>query len=273
MNWRAVRAIARKDLLVVRRSRALMIPIVVVPLLLVVVVPLAVAVAPVLAMASDPAAAAELEERLRALPPQLLASLGDGSPGERWLRLVHGQLLPPLFLLVPFLVAQVIAADSFAGERERKTLEALLYTPTTDGELLAAKLLAALVPALLVDAAGFLLSAGLLAAVTGALVATPLLPGVAWLLLAGWVAPAFTAVGLTATVLVSLRVRGTQEAIQLGGLLVLPVIALLVNQMLGALMLGPAALGIGGLALWGMAAALLAVGRRRFRRARLVTRL
>jgi ABC-type Na+ efflux pump permease subunit len=273
VNWRAVHAVARKDLLVVRRSRALMVPLVVVPLLLVVVVPLALMILPVLMTSADPAAAARLDETLRALPPQLVARLDGASGPERWLRLVHGQLLPPLFLLVPFLVAQVIAADGFAGERERKTLEALLYTPTTDGELLAGKLLAALVPALAVDVAAFLLSSAITAAATASLFAAPLLPGVAWLLLAGWVAPAFTALGLTAMLLVSLRVRGTQEAMQLGGLLVLPVVALLVNQVRGALLLGPAALVVGGLLLWGLAGLCLAVGRRQFRRARLVTRL
>jgi ABC-type Na+ efflux pump permease subunit len=41
------------------------------------------------------------------------------------------------------MVSSVLAADSFAGEKERKTLEALLYTPTTDRELFTAKLLEA----------------------------------------------------------------------------------------------------------------------------------
>jgi ABC-type Na+ efflux pump permease subunit len=273
VNWRAVRAVARKDLLVVRRSRALMVPIVLVPVVLLVLLPIGLAVGPALATAGDPAAAAKLDESLRTLPPQLVAQLGGRTAPERWLRLVHGQLLPPLFLIVPFMVAQVIAADGFAGERERKTLEALLYTPTTDGELLAGKLLAALLPALAVDVVGFLLSAGVMAAATAALFDAPLLPGIVGLLLAGWVAPAFAAVGLTAMLLVSLRVRGTQEAMQLGGLLVLPVVALLVNQVRGALVLGPAALAVGGAVLWGLAGVCLWFGRRQFRRASLVTRL
>ena len=273
MNWRAVAALARKDLLVVRRSRALMVPLVLVPIILVVVVPVALGVIPVVATAGDPVAAARFDETFRSLPPQLVAQLGGSTGPERWMRLVHAQLLPPLLLLVPFMVAQVIAADSFAGERERKTLEPLLYTPTTDGELLAGKLLAALVPALLVNAGGFLLSAATFAAVSAAFLPAPLLPDLRWALLAFWVAPAFTAVGLAAMVLVSLRVRGTQEAMQLGGLLVLPVVGLLVNQVRGALVLGPAAMVIGGVLLWAVAAGLLVLGRRRFRRASLVTRL
>ncbi len=40
----------------------------------------------------------------------------------------------------------IIAAEAFVGEKERKTLEALLYTPATDGELFLGKALAALIP-------------------------------------------------------------------------------------------------------------------------------
>jgi ABC-2 type transport system permease protein len=63
--------------------------------------------------------------------------------------------IAPLYLLVPLVVATVIAADSFAGERERGTLEALLHTPTTDRELLTGKFLAAWLPAVTVAWAGF----------------------------------------------------------------------------------------------------------------------
>ena len=270
MRWRAVRAVARKDLIAIRRSRALMAPLVVVPLVLLVVVPLAVALAPALAGAD---ANPELARMIEALPAPARARLGGGTPSEQWLRLVQSQMLPGLFLLVPFMVANVIAADAFAGERERKTLEALLYTPVSDAELLAAKVLAAWVPAVLAALAGFVVQSALLALATGGLLGRALLPDATWLLVALWVGPAFAALGLSGMVLVSLRVRGTQEAIQLGGLLVLPVVALIVGQVRGVMLLGPAvALGT-GLVVWGLAAALLAMGRQRFRRGRLVTRL
>jgi hypothetical protein len=52
-----------------------------------------------------------------------------------------------------------------------------------------------------------------------------------------WMAPAFAALGLAGMLLVSLRVRGMQEATQLGGLFVLPVIALVVGEVRGAVLL------------------------------------
>jgi ABC-type Na+ efflux pump permease subunit len=66
-------------------------------------------------------------------------------------------IMAPLFLIIPLMVSSVIAADSFAGEKERKTMEALLYTPTTDRELFVAKLLSGWLAALAVALVGFVL--------------------------------------------------------------------------------------------------------------------
>ena len=44
----------------------------------------------------------------------------------------------PLFMIIPVMVASIIAANSVVGEKERKTLETLLYTPVTNREFLTA---------------------------------------------------------------------------------------------------------------------------------------
>lgn len=53
-----------------------------------------------------------------------------------------------LFLVLPSVIAGSIAADAFAGERERRTLETLLATPLADGTIVAGKAAAALIAAL-----------------------------------------------------------------------------------------------------------------------------
>lgn len=53
-----------------------------------------------------------------------------------------------LFLVLPSVTAGSIAADAFAGERERRTLETLLATPLADGTIVAGKAAAALIAAL-----------------------------------------------------------------------------------------------------------------------------
>jgi ABC-2 type transport system permease protein len=65
--------------------------------------------------------------------------------------------MAPLFMVVPLMVSIVIAADSFAGEKECKTMEAPLYTPTTNQERFVAELLSGWLAAILVAFAGFVL--------------------------------------------------------------------------------------------------------------------
>ena len=45
------------------------------------------------------------------------------------------------------ILSTIVGAESFVGEKERRTTEALIYTPTTDGELFVGKMLASAAPA------------------------------------------------------------------------------------------------------------------------------
>jgi uncharacterized membrane protein SpoIIM required for sporulation len=65
--------------------------------------------------------------------------------------LIASQLIPFLLLVVgffPMSFSLIIALETFAGERERKSLEPLLATPLTDTQLYLGKMMAALVPPL-----------------------------------------------------------------------------------------------------------------------------
>ena len=148
MNSRAVRAIIRKDLKVTLQNKGVSIPLIVVPLIFFLALPALAGLAPLLASGQE-SAMSDLYQMLDQMPAELVTELtGAGYTTLQqviYLALVY--LLAPMYLIVPLMVASVIAADSFAGEKERKTLEALLYTPTTDQELLLGKLLAAWLPA------------------------------------------------------------------------------------------------------------------------------
>jgi ABC-type Na+ efflux pump permease subunit len=171
------------------------------------------------------------------------------------------------------MVVASVAADSFAGEKERKTMEALLYTPTTDWELLLGKLLSAWVPALGIAWGGFLLYT-----VTANLAGWPVMgrlffPTTVWVILALWVAPAIATLGLSAMVLVSARARTFQAASQLSVVVILPGL-LLFGPLLIAVMAFDAWLAaLLGLLIWAVSAGLLWVGRRGFRRDRLATQI
>jgi ABC-type transport system involved in multi-copper enzyme maturation permease subunit len=65
--------------------------------------------------------------------------------------IIGDRLIPFLLMIVgffPISISLVIALESFAGERERLSLEPLLATPLSDGELYLGKMLASVTPPL-----------------------------------------------------------------------------------------------------------------------------
>lgn len=267
VDWAVVRAVVVKDLTAVRRSKAVVIPMLAVPLLLLVVLPLGVGLA---ARGESNAGVGDL---LRSIPGDLAAPILRLPPNEQLIVLVNGYLLAPLFLIVPMMVSAVLAADAFAGEKERRTLESLLHLPVEDRDLFLAKLLGAFVPAVVVSWVGFVCFAVVANGVAWPVLHRVFVPTSLWLVMIFWVAPGVAALGLGVMVRVSARARTAQEANQLGGAVILPLIFMAVGQATGLLLVDlPLAVAIGGV-VWVIAIALTARGARRFTRDALATRL
>nr|MDO8100484.1 ABC transporter permease subunit [Candidatus Njordarchaeota archaeon] len=78
------------------------------------------------------------------IPPDFFPDVTN--PNQRmYLVLVYTICTIFVLILATFLPIY-IAADSFAGERERKTIQQLLSSPLTDSEILLGKILAAFIP-------------------------------------------------------------------------------------------------------------------------------
>ncbi|TVP73790.1 MAG: hypothetical protein EA340_01920 [Nitriliruptor sp.] len=269
-SWRGIAAVTRRDLRVVRGSKPVIIPMILVPAILLVVLPAAMVLT--VRLGADAIDLGDIDAMVGALSPEVAARVAaDPTAGIIEVALVY--LLSPLLLIVPLMTASVIAADAIAGERERQTLEGLLLTPLTDRELFTAKLLSAWLPAVAVGVVGGVVYAAVAELTTIGLVEHRLFPNLVWAGLVLWVGPAIAAVSLGITVLVSARVRTVQEAFQLAGIVVLPVIALIVSQAAGVLVLSPVLVLAGGAVIWVVAALLLPAGARAVSRTRLGERL
>jgi ABC-2 type transport system permease protein len=269
MNLRAMRAIMAKDLAVVRRSKAVMLPLVVVPFVMVLILPVVASFAP--SFVNLPGAG-DLTALLERMPEAMQVQLAPFSEEQRIVVLLLVYLFAPLYLIVPLMVASVIAADTFAGERERKTLEALLHTPTSDTELVLAKFASGFVPAVFVAWGAFAAYTVVANLSAWHVMGRIFFPTPMWWVLALLVAPGVAALGLGATVLVSARVSTFQEAYQIGGVVVLPLVLLVVGQAAGVVFLSTGFVAVVGVLFWALAAALLAVGMRTFRRGELLAR-
>ncbi|MBL8134961.1 MAG: ABC transporter permease [Anaerolineae bacterium] len=277
MNWRAVRTIIRKDLKVVRQTRAVLIPLIIVPVLVLVLLP---GVGGALLATADPDSEAIRDFRRESaaffdhLPAPISERLAQyDDEVQRITYILFNLFFPPMVLLLPTMVANVIAADSFAGEKERKTLEALLYAPTTDRELYLAKLIGPWLAGVAVGWLGYLAFAVVITLTTLSFMGGIFVLDATWLLLIFWVVPAASGLGLGAMVLVSSRVSTFQEAYQLGGVVVLPILLLLFGQLGGVVYFSPLlALAVGAV-LWALALGLMGYGAGSFKRGALIARL
>ena len=266
MNRTAVGTIARRDLTVVARSRAVSLPILILPILFFVIAPAALILGAGL-IGDD---LTEFEELVALMPEALRRDIAGLPPSAQVIVWGLEYLFATFFLIVPLMTSAVIAADSFAGEKERMTLEALLYTPTTDLELFTGKVLAPWLAAVAVSTIGYAVFVTVVSLFGAGMVGRPIALTPRWLLFVLVLAPGVAVLAVGALVQVSARVRGFQEAYQLGGLVILPLIILLLGQLTGVLYLDEVAVVVLAALVWLVAGGTLAVGYRSFRRERLL---
>lgn len=271
MNTRAIFAIVRKDLKVAMQNKGVVLPIIILPVILFVVFPWIMAYAPSWANAAG-TSLSNMDELLARMPSGLLKELNGYTPDQQMTVFALVYMLAPMFLILPLMVSSVLAADSFAGEKERKTLEALLYTPTTDRELFTAKLLGAWTAAIVVAVLSFIVYAVMANAAGWQSIGHIFFPNWMWIALVFWVTPAVAGLGLVVMVFVSVRAQGFQDAYQTGGLVVLPVVALMIGQISGVMYFSLGVVLFVGLVIWLLDMILLRLASKSFRRGELMTK-
>jgi ABC-2 type transport system permease protein len=139
-----------------------------------------------------------------------------------------------LFLVISVVVPITIASYSIVGEKQNRSLEALLSTPIRTWELMLAKALSAALPGLLAtwysyavfSLAGYF---ALSESVYKQLILSP-----TWLIAILILSPVLTLLAVGLGVIISSRVRDPHSAQQLGSLVVLPLIGVIVAQTVGA---------------------------------------
>lgn len=139
----------------------------------------------------------------------------------------------PFFLLIPLLMSGIVTSDSFAGERERNTLETLLTAPIRYQELLLGKILTPFVPALLVTWISFLFLTKGISSLINPHFLSPVFPDAIWVVSIALVVPLFLLGTVLAEILISARASSVKAASALNMLLAFPVLALMLMQSSG----------------------------------------
>ena len=176
-----------------------------------------------------------------------------------------------LLLLVPIVAAMALATHAVIGEKQSKALEPLLATPISTLELLAAKTMTPFLFALGLTWAAvtlYVLGAGTLAepGVWRAIVGPRLL------IMFGLLGPLVELAALQVSVIVSSRSNDPRSAQQLTGLLILPITAAFIAQLMGILIVGPTVMLLGSLGCVVVNVILLWIGVRVFQRETILTR-
>ena len=123
-----------------------------------------------------------------------------------------------LLLIQPLIIPSVIAAYSVVGEKNNRTLEPLLAAPVRTWQLLLAKSLLAMLPAVAVTwISGAIFIAEVAVFTSPAVFSTVISPG--WLILMVLTVPVIVMTPIAVTIMVSSRVNDPRTATQVSSLL------------------------------------------------------
>jgi len=268
-----VMLIFKKDWREIRRNWQILLPMVAIPFLISVLLPTLVIVIPGLSHAST----YPLENStamIRSLPGHVREELAGMTPWQVLIYVMSLYFFAPFFLIIPIMASSVIASDSFAGEKERKTIEALLATPISDSELLLGKALVSFVPAMIVTLASFAIYSIVIDLFSFPIFQGRLLfPNLAWTILILGVAPTVALTGIGLTIMISTKAKGFREAQQISGILLLPVLMMIFGQISGVIVFGPIMLGALAAIFALVDLVVFYVGVKLFRRERILSRL
>jgi ABC-2 type transport system permease protein len=202
--------VTQKDLSVIRKNKYVFYSLIAMPIILGVILPISFVFA--------------LNAEASALPHNQFIVASDQLVNTASIYLV----------VIAAVLPSIIASYSFVGEKVEKSLEPLLATPTTDGELLLGKSLAAFVPCIAVTFFAAAISATILDVWSISRLGYFLVPNLFWVLSVFGIMPLACIMSVEANIIVSSRVNDIRAAQQLGGLVVLLIIGLVLLVVLGA---------------------------------------
>jgi ABC-2 type transport system permease protein len=267
MRSRKIYWIVRKDLAECLGNRIVVIPMIILPLMLCVIMPAAMIVLGlsqgVLVMNGS-----QFIERILPLYniPAIYADAMD-----RLLYVFLNYTMMPFFLIIPMMASSVIAANSVAGEKERKTLETLLYAPLSNREFVMGKLLSAFIPSMAMSLGAFLLYFAVANGLHLAMRGTIIVGSVSWIPALLLLVPAASLFGLGCSLIASIKARSYLEAQQASAIVVVPILALIGAQISGLLVMSPWAIVAAALVLFGIDYLVILRAAPRFERERLLS--
>ncbi|MBT2755338.1 ABC transporter permease subunit [Mesobacillus foraminis] len=254
MSKHIIKAIVEKDIRATFSSKKIWVPMFILVIVLCMIVPAITAYCGLYTgVFNNPAEDIEkpINSVIQSFPDEAMREKLAALPtlGSKFVYYFMNFMLIPFFLMVTIINSMVIASNSFAGEKERNTLETLLFAPVSIKELFVAKVIAAFIPTIALTFGAFIVNILVLNFISYSIIRELLFLNVTWLLLMFWVIPALVLFNIILSVLVSAKVKSFQEAQQFGGIMVLPIVGIIISQASGLFFLSPLILFLIGVGL------------------------
>ncbi len=223
--------ILKKDWKVSVRKKEILIPMILLPVVFTIFIPIVMLLGVIAAPEEFLTAFGSIEivsllETLLVIPPHY----NDYLIGAMMMIKI---LILPMFLFIPGILPTIISSDSFAGEKERKTMESLALLPITKTELILGKVLTSFIPSTIIT---FLCFVG-----TGIVINLMLFPYIegnilfftdlSVILITCVLSPLLCLLNVQLSVIISSRSKDLKSAQSIGGVLVTPMIAIIFIQM------------------------------------------
>lgn len=163
---------------------------------------------------------------------------------------VLNYMVPSFFLMIPVMSCCVAAGATFVGEKERHTLETLLFSPLSIRRIFASKALGSFALGMLVSFVSFALFA-VLVFLGGLWTGVPvMLDPVVWSVTLLGIMPALSLAAISLMIRISAKAKTFQQAQQSSIFLIMPILLLFYGQMGGLFVVSGWGLALVGAIAW-----------------------
>ena len=222
-------AIIKKDMQSITSNKRMFATLLIVPIVLTIFLPSVF----ILTLYFVPEEGDELRQLLETLP----LPLQGGSSLQSMILLMLNFILPGFFLMIPIMASSVMSAASFVGEKEKRTLETLLYCPLSLKQIFRSKVTASFLISMVVSGISFAAMLVVVEALSYTITGGFVLPDIKWIFILFLVAPAISLIAITLIVRMSAKAQSVEDAQQGAVFLLIPVLLLLIGQFTGILLI------------------------------------
>jgi ABC-type Na+ efflux pump permease subunit len=228
-------AIIKKDLRTITANSRMLTVLIVVPLVMIIILPSVFVFITIFSPVDSP----DFIELVDLLGSAHIVDVMTGHLRHTLINLMMNNVIPLFFMMIPIMASSAMAANAFVGEKEKHTLETLLYCPLPLKEIFIAKILASFLLSMAVSVFSFIAMTVVVELEVSIATGAIFLPGITWLIMLLLVSPSVSLISISMIVRGSAKSQSSEESQQRSVFLILPIILLIFGQFAGIMLISP----------------------------------